>query len=277
MLRRLREELRVFLHPRLVVMLRVSRGLNKRVTHKRILPCAETMGVPLGEESITVLKSAVHDAPWRGMNTQVVLSNHFVRYALVPWSEQLANRQEREAYLRHCFGAAYGETAKRWDLRMSEPNPDEPSLASGIDQALLESLRSALNSGDIRSDAIHPHLMVGANRSRRWISQGLVWFVMVERGRVCLSLLDRGLWKIVRNHQADADEPAALMSELGTLLAREAILAGDMRQDWPVVLYWPESSMLPSLPGRKVIRAQGRPMEGFDSGDDKAYQLAMWA
>lgn len=279
MLRRWREQVRIFLDPRQVVLLRVSRGLKPRVINRASLPCAGFPGASSWEAPVAALKLAVRDAQWQGASAQVVLSNHFVRYVLVPWSAQLSDRHERQAYLRHCFGVAYGEAAKRWDLRMSDAGMDKPSLASGIDMALLESLRDTLDDEGIRLDAVHPYLMMSANLTRRWLPRGAVWFALIERGRLCLSLLDNGIWKAVRNYPAEADGDETLGSLLEILLERESMLCGDVRQDWPVVLYSPESTATPRLPGRKVTRVPVQALDGFMHEDNSDYRMAMraWA
>lgn len=276
MLRLWREQVRIFLHPRQIVLLRLSRGLKQRVTHKQVLPCVEAIGIPVWQAPIAALKSALQDAHWLGASTQVVLSNHFVRYALIPWSGQITDSRECQAYLRHCFGMVYGEAAKRWDLRMNTPHSNAPSLASGIDTALLESLCGTLDGAGIRTETIHPYLMIGANRSRRWIPPGAAWFVMVEHGRLCLSLLDCGVWKIIRNYPVEFNRVEQFEFELETLLARESVLSGDVQQDWPVVLYWPESAMTLMLPGRQVTRVHPPALTGITASDDQAYRLAMW-
>lgn len=279
MLRPWREQVRIFLDPRQVVLLRVSRGLKQRVVNRVNLPCAEFPDASSWKAPVATLKLAVRDTQWQGASAQVVLSNHFVRYVLVPWSAQLSDRHERQAYLRHCFGVAYGEAAKRWDLRMSDAGMDKPSLASGIDLALLESLRDTLDDEGVRLDAVHPYLMMGANLTRRWLPRGAVWFALIERGRLCLSLLDNGVWKAVRNYPAEADGDETLGTLLETLLARESMLCGDVKQDWPVVLYSPESAATPRLPERKVTRVPVQALDGFMHEDNSDYRMAMraWA
>src|SRR4051812_21753070 len=60
------------------------------------------------------------------------LSNHFVRYALVPWDKALADPAEEEAYVRHHFAKIHGERAKSWSLRWSAEAGDAPRLASAV-------------------------------------------------------------------------------------------------------------------------------------------------
>ncbi len=277
-----REQVRIFLHPQQVVLLRLSRGLKKRVLRKQILPCVESVGAtanePLWTGVVAVLKRAINDSLWQGAQVEIVLSNHFVHYALVPWSEPskyLSTARERQAHLRHRFNLAYGEAAKRWDLRMSEAGVDKPALASGVDIALLDAIRAIFDQAGMRIPAIHPHLMVTLNQARNSMQQGPAWFAMMEQGRLCLALLDNGLFKTVKSFLLENDWHA----QLEVLLTREAMLSGDEQLDWPVMLYWPELAMstVPVLTGRKITRLSGKVLDGLMNRDDAAFRLAMWA
>lgn len=276
MLRRWFEKWTIFLHPQEVVLVRVSRGIRKKNVHRQIVRCQAEAGAAGWEIALEALRSTLRSNQMRGCKVEVVLSNHFVRYALVPWSEQLANQRERLAYLRHCFVSAYGDPAKRWDLRMTGLRPDEAALASGIETALLESLRTTLDGAGVAADKIHPYLMVAANKSRRFMPRGQSWFVIAEPGRLCLSHIERGIWKVVRNHPMTNEVHEPMFVQFEKLLARESVLAGDVHQDWPVVLYWPSSEVLPALPGRKLIRVAGEGPEEAATGEE-AYRQAMWA
>jgi len=50
----------------------------------------------------------------------VILSNHFLRYALVPWRAELADAKEDLSFARHCFTKVYGKAAQQWKLRLSQ-------------------------------------------------------------------------------------------------------------------------------------------------------------
>ncbi len=55
------------------------------------------------------------------MNVTVVLSNHFVRYAVVPFDSAVSGASEEElALARFHFTKIHGERAKGWEVRMSE-------------------------------------------------------------------------------------------------------------------------------------------------------------
>jgi hypothetical protein len=100
----------------------------------------------------------------------LVLSNHFVRYAVLPWSDGLSTPAEEEAYLRHHFAKIHGERAKAWSLRASEAPRGALRLASAIDTALVEALKAAFpKNGKAKLVSMQPELMEAANRWRQAI------------------------------------------------------------------------------------------------------------
>jgi hypothetical protein len=134
----------------------------------------------------------------------VVLSNRLVRYALVPWSDALATPAEKEAYLRHHFAKIHGERAKAWTLRSSEGPPRAPRLASAVDAALVEAIKSAFAArGRVRLASIQPQLMHEVNAARRRLPANGAWLVMAEPERACVALLAEGAWRAVQNAKGE--------------------------------------------------------------------------
>ncbi len=123
----------------------------------------------------------------------LIVSNHFVRYAIVPWSDGLDTPAEEEAYVRHHFARIHGERAKAWALRWSENG--DTRLASAIDRALLDALKQALP----RLASVQPLLMAAINRCRRAIPKTGAWFALVEDERACIALHAGGRWRSVQN------------------------------------------------------------------------------
>jgi hypothetical protein len=138
----------------------------------------------------------------RRVDVTVVLSNHFVRYAVLPEQTGAATPEEELALARFQFAKIHGERAKAWEVRVSE------QLACAIDAALLEGLRSCFpKTGKARLASVQPHLMAAYNRARRRIPREGAWLVLAERGRTCLARLAASGWAWVHNgREADADE-----------------------------------------------------------------------
>lgn len=129
----------------------------------------------------------------------IELSCHFVRYALVPWSEALATPAEEAVYVRHHFARIHGERAKRWVVRAAEAAPGEPRLASAIDAALLDSLKETFGGKQAKLVSIQPVLMSRFNAARKALPQGGAWLVLAEPERACIALHGGKGWRSVQN------------------------------------------------------------------------------
>jgi len=130
----------------------------------------------------------------------VVVSNHYVRYALVPWSEALTSAAEEEAYLRHHFAKIHGERAKAWALRASEAPHGTPRLASAVDKALIDALKACFPpKGKSRLVSVQPALMAVFNGARGAIPKGGAWLALAEPERACVALHMGGTWRAVQS------------------------------------------------------------------------------
>lgn len=130
----------------------------------------------------------------------IILSNHFVRYALVPWSDALGTPAEEDAYVRHHFVKIHGERARTWLLRSSYSAAGAPRLASAVDAGLIEALgKRFAKSGKARLASVQPQLMSRFNDWSGLIPAQGAWLVLAEPGRACVALHAGGRWRAVQN------------------------------------------------------------------------------
>jgi hypothetical protein len=155
------------------------------------------------------------------MPATVFVSNQFVRYVLVPWSDSLSEAAELDSYARHCFSKMYGDTVGQWELRISPDIVGTARLASAMDPGLLSALRGVLAKAQVRLQSVQPSLMAIYNELRRDLKSRDAWFAFLEPGSLCLLLLERGHWARVRCIRIGAD----WREELPLILEREAYLA----------------------------------------------------
>jgi hypothetical protein len=161
--------------------------------------------------------SAGDKEPWQGaleelrrkvaalrgrVDVSVVLSNHFVRYAVLPEQDGAATPEEELALARFQFAKIHGERSKGWEVRVSE------QLACAIDAALLEGLKACFpRAGKARLVSVQPHLMAAFNRSRRSIPREGAWLLLAEPERTCLARVAPRGWASVHNgRETDAEE-----------------------------------------------------------------------
>ena len=182
------ERLIVSVAPTQVTSARMSGALRKKVVERKTLPCDAGLGAEPWQGAIAALCGLD-----RTLRACAVLSNHFARYAIVPWNEGLDTTDEEEAYVRHHFAKVHGDRAKTWALRWSDHGATR--LASAIDQGLLEALKQALP----RLDSVQPLLMMAINRCRAAIPRSGAWLALVEDDRACIALYQAGGWRSVQN------------------------------------------------------------------------------
>ena len=186
MLRLWRDRVRIALCPDRVITLHYKAGLRPRIISKQIHKCVES---GLGWQSVLpTLQAALSKTDWRNADATLIISNHFVRYLLLPWSDVSLTNEEKAALLQDRFQEVYGEVSATWDLRLNAGSFGSPSLASGVDKNLLAQVKTIFDSSKLRLDSIQPYLMSSVNDIRRNFKKGSDWFVMVEEGMFCIAL-----------------------------------------------------------------------------------------
>jgi hypothetical protein len=212
-------------------------GLHYSFHDPHNVPCNSAAGGPPWRAALQALEAALPEFRDGHPVATVILSNHFMRYTLVPWSENLANAEEELAFTRHCFNRVYGQAAGEWALRLDHGTTDAPRLASAMDGVLLDGLRGVFERAGIALKSIQPHLMAAFNGFRGSLRQPCVWFALMEPGNLCLALLHHGRWVRVRNLRIGG----AWREELPMLLEREEYLSDHPEAPHEVYLWDAES------------------------------------
>ncbi|MNO68744.1 hypothetical protein D3C76_595840 [compost metagenome] len=152
----------------------------------------------------------------------VLLSSHYCRFCLVPWSEQIVAPSELQEYARFCFEEVYGQSEESWSLCISPEAAGQPRLAAGLPEELLGALRALATNLGVRLGSVQPYLMTAFNRFARSMPQKDYLFIVAEPARSTLLLSTDNRWGAVRSlGVADSDEA------LGELIARECELRAD--------------------------------------------------
>ena len=170
----------------------------------------------------------------------VVLSNHLVKYALLPWSAALKSERDWVAYARHGFLSTYGDSCAAWRIQVSPEARGEARLASAVDGGIIDALRAIPAVASIQ-----PYLMAAFNTLRKAFSAQPAWLVVQEPGRLTLALAAGHAWKTVRSRKAHGDWRNVLCD----LLERESA-AGKF--DCRRVLVWSEEEAPAELGGYRI-------------------------
>ena len=83
----------------------------------------------------------------RRADVSVTLSNHFVRYVVLPWSDVVSD-EDWQALAQHQFHIVYGDAAVEWVTTVAWQGPDQPVLACAAPRALVDMLHATVRTAD---------------------------------------------------------------------------------------------------------------------------------
>ena len=255
MSRWLTDELHVSLSPSQVEVTQIKRslgikGIMRELIARRTVACdADTQGQGW-DSAMRTLDGLLAEYSATHPNISITLSNHLVRYTLVPWSDLVTGDEQLQAYTRHCFHSTYGAMSATWALRLSRASVGAAQLASAIEQKLLDACHEGVKRHGLRLISVQPYLMSAFNQFKLQLQEHNSWFALAEPGMLCLAQLHEGEWVRFRTvRQVDSWEA------LSRLLIREAFMGeGDLQiTEQLLYLYAPHLGRAHSLSGWKII------------------------
>lgn len=214
-----RDRVLIRLAPREAALWRHPRG-SKAVRDRKSIACAAPPGGPPWQGAIEGLRELLAHPNTRAGDADVVLSNHFVRYLLLPWNAGLAGEREELAYALARFQQTYGEPARTWSVRLSPGKPGTPMLAAAVEQALIDAIRTLLQGLPLRLRALEPALMSACNAQRGPVAPN-AWIALAEPGRLLLGLQRDGHWRSLRTRPLNVESVS-----LAELIDQERLLLG---------------------------------------------------
>jgi len=267
-----RDEVRVALCPDRVTLARVSRRWRPEVIAKHVVQCSAA-GSSDWKPCLEALQQALREPFVHDADATVIISNHFVRYAMVPWSEHLASDDEKRAWVKHHFVELYGELAGATEFRWSEERPDTACVASAIDGEFVAEIRAAFESTSLRLRSVQPYVMAVFNRWKQHSKGNSAWFLVAETGRACIAAVANGAWRTITSKKIGLDWQA----ELPLVLGRELLLAHDTSVPTVILAYAPDVTKLdfPDWTEVPVKVLAPRPLPGFSPYTDAQYAMAL--
>lgn len=212
------ERLRVVLAPGEIVLLRPGLLWRRAPREAQRFPCAAQDAQEAWQPPLQRLADVLDAQGAARLRLGFVLSNHFVRYQVVPWRRELVRPAEREALARHGFVRVYGERAAGWRIRLGDGPWGAATLACAVDEALLARIAAFAAGRGLRVESIEPHLVRAFNRFRRRLG-GPGALALLEPGRLCLAVFGRGEWTAVHSQRL---EPGAAPADALLRLLRSA-------------------------------------------------------
>ena len=192
-----RERVRIALSPHQVALVRFSRGLRPRIVDRKSLACPEAKGQGSWVDAVEVLRDLLVHPNFGKAETTLILSSHFVRYLVLPWSGELITEAEELEFARTRFIQVFGQSARDWTIVRSPAPAGASRLCAAVDEALISAAIGAIAGSGLRLLSVQPALMAQFNEWRRRIGAD-GWLAIAERGRLLMAWISGGQWRSVR-------------------------------------------------------------------------------
>lgn len=244
-----KDELNVCIRPNSLI-LRRFKGLpgkstcidQQKIVLKKVMNQAE---IESGYLAI-VLKEVLNLQRWQASTVTIVVANHLVRYAVIPWNPEINTADESQAYLNHYFMSVYGDAVASWNKSQSPASYGQKSLASAMPRELLQTVHDVFSPMMIRFTSVQPYLMQVANQALAVIKkqslQAACWLAVIADGRLCLCLMIEGEWFWVKNVQQETN----VVAQIDMLIQRERLMNNEIDKllkkgrQLPMLVHWPD-------------------------------------
>lgn len=238
------DKLYITIRPDKVEFVRRSAGLRSKMLDRAEIDCEVLNGRPNWASPLNVVKARLHAIDAK-CEVTISLSNHFVRYTLVPWSKDLINDAERVALARIRFDQIYGDLSKSWSIRISSSGYGQPFLASAVDQDLIDAVRGSFTHPKVTLASIQPWLMTALNQSRKYLKSKDFRIVLAEPGQVCILYFSGGAYAEIKS-QAIGPK---LSEQLNLVMERESVISSSASHPRPYLLVsgFPVAEITPEI------------------------------
>lgn len=267
-----RDQVRIALCPDQLIWVRLSRGLRPRILDKHIFSADRSIGGAPWQPVMEELKREVRTYKGSRADAVLVLSSHFVRFTLAPWSDLMTEDAEEEALARACFEDIYGAIAKQWGIRTVRTGYGLPALAGAVDARLIDELTALFSRGRLALTSIVPYFIAAYNQWRRRLAPGPCGFLVAEPGRAVFASVGAKTWNGVRGYSIQGE----LKDEIPALLGRESLLGG-YASGAPVYLHAPLAPQLreTDLAEARIHRLTLSARPGFSPQADAGVAMAL--
>jgi hypothetical protein len=166
-------------------------------------------------------------------HTRIVVSNRFVRTALLPGAQGLRGSAERQLAAREVLRATHGDSVDTWALAVDDHGAASP-LAAGLDADWLASLLATAQQAGWQAVSVRPLLALAAAQVWPHVAGREVWLLVTEPdGAVLAHINAQGAWLSLRSLALGSQEQAA--NTLPPWLARCCLLEGVEPGSLPLV------------------------------------------
>lgn len=152
-----------------------------------------------------------------GRKLKVILSNHWVRYLVVPWQEHVFAQKDWLALAQNRFREQFGAKAAGWDVEISLQGYGRPVLAVATNRQMSEGLDYLADLYRWQLQATEPAFASLVNNfPRHW--RGDKWLLMADNNHLLLAESKAGIWERFSSMMSSAE----MMEENAMMLVQQA-------------------------------------------------------
>ena len=122
----------------------------------------------------------------KNQQVKVILSNHLVRFCVVPWHDKVVSLGDWQAIAQQVFRQQFGAVASEWRIAISFAKYGETMLAAAMDDSLYIQLENCAKQFGFTIDSIEPLLAALLNQTAFNPAQPYSWALIAEPQRVLL-------------------------------------------------------------------------------------------
>lgn len=189
---------------------------------------------------------------------KLIISNHFMRFTVLPWQDGVPARQDWLALANHAFRQQYGVAADNWQVRVSLGGYGQAVIASAIDQTLYDGLMDCANELGFSWQAIEPLLMCLLNQD---MPLEAAWLLVAEPQHLLLCETQNGQFQRFSVASPPAEQEASFAKQM---IARAKLHLPSQQQPANTVMHvsgqlnssWPKENNFDQQGQRYVFARQ---------------------
>ena len=245
-----RERVRIVFAPSGIELTRFGRGLRPRVAHRAAVPVESGSS---WESAVAALEQVLAEPRWRKADAEVLLSSHFVRLHLLPWSESLATDAERMAHARAELEAVHGERVRDWTVVLDDARVGQAAPVCAIDTALLGAVNVACGAASLEVRSVRPQFAVALDEHRARLRARSCGFAFSEAGRLTLALYESDACRWLANPRVGVALSEAIAAEI-----RQAEALGTVAGNGRLLVAFagPQQALPGRIAGWEVVAAE---------------------
>ncbi len=223
----------MYLSPRRIVLTRMKRGIRPLSVAESDTPVSSSEANHW-EPALDALDSRLDETVWHGAVARLIVADHWVHYAIVPWSEALTDHDERIQHACHCLTKIYGAVVSQWTVTMNDAPPGALQVACAIPTVLLNRIQEMTEARGLRLKSVQPQLIAAFNGWRGRLPKAGGWFVTLEEGSLAAAHFNANGWDRVHSVRIGNDWEIELrrLQTFGRL-ARTSMVDGPVYVDAP--------------------------------------------